>query len=322
MIQPLQLLADGDMRAKGRYDDDRCFACLSPEIFRICGIVDHHAGTRRRYTLWVCNACGSAHLGERLSSEQLEQIYPPTFYSYGVDRRRKRWVSAIERFRYYRHRFRPQCTRLLEIGSGCGEFLRTLDHVPCVIGLERASAASEAARKLGIDVRVGDVVDQTLFEPRSFDFAYLSHSFEHLDEPGAALESIHRWLTDNGELFIAVPNFAGLLPRLFRRHWYNLALPLHVSQFTPTGIRRLLKRHGFQVTNVRWNSDPLSIPMTAYFATGSMVTDMGRLVRVAMGILALLCIPLSRALDMLRLGDCIEIHAHKAGQRAEHGPYR
>jgi SAM-dependent methyltransferase len=160
-------------------------------------------------------------------------------------------------------------------------------------------------------VRVGDVEDATLFDRGAFDFAYLSHSFEHLDNPSAALTSLRHWLEDDARLFIAVPNFAGLLPSLFRPFWYNLALPLHVSQFTKRGITSLLESNGFVVERIVCNSDPVSIPMTLFFNAGGTVETLNPPSRYLLMAIAMACIPLSRALDWMGMGDCIEVHARK-----------
>ena len=291
-------------------DAQICFACSSSKMASIGNIIDHHAGTGRRYTLGVCQRCGSARLLNALSKQQLEELYPPTFYSYDVAKRRHWLLEAADRWRYDRHRFRPRFERLLEVGSGCGEFLQTIKDRGEVVGLERSPAARAKAQEAGLDVRVGDVADSAFFQAGTFDYAYLSHSFEHLDDPSAALASLREWLTTGGRLFIAVPNFAGLLPRLFSKSWYNLALPLHVSQFTPRGIRLLLEHNGFEVESIAYNSDPVSIPMTICFASGVSVLSTALLQRL-ITLLSLLCLPISRLLDSVALGDCIEIHARK-----------
>lgn len=288
-----------------------CFACGSTKLNSIDDITDYHASTQRTYALDACRSCGSARLREVLSAAELQRLYPPTFYSYDTTERRSSLSALADRFRYNRHRFRPRFSRLLEIGSGCGEFLATIKNRGEVVGLERSTAAREKAKQLGVDVRVGDVADRSLFESESFDYAYLSHSLEHLDDPAAAILSLRHWLTRNGRIFIAVPNYAGLLPRLFRKSWYNLALPLHVSQFTRRGLCHLLERHAFVVDRVAYNSDPISIPMTIGFAAGLQVRSIDRSLQRLITAMSLLCVPLSRLLDRMAIGDCIEVHAHK-----------
>jgi SAM-dependent methyltransferase len=292
--------------------EDRCFACFSTRVEHVSGFRDHHTLLERQYALVVCAGCGSARLAETLSPQEQAAVYPPTFYSYVPSADRHPLLAVLDKLRYDRHRFRPRFKSLLEVGSGCGEFLATIKNRGKVVGLERSTAARQVASGLGIDVRVGDVTDARIFGEAAFDYIYLSHSFEHLDDPAAALASMRRWLDANGKLFVAVPNYAGALPRLFPKAWYNLALPLHVSQFTPSGITMLLERNGFTVDKIRYNSDPFSIPMSVFFARSGNVASLNAYVKAIVFASALALIPVSRLLDFLRRGDCMEVYAHKS----------
>jgi SAM-dependent methyltransferase len=304
------------MKANAFASSIRCFACDSRDVVPTKKpIHDFHAGTGRQYSLNVCRSCGSGRLREELTEAELEELYPPTFYSYDVSKPQSPLLAFVYRMRYDRHRFKPTFKRLIEIGSGYGEFLATIAHRGSVVGLERSPAARIKANSIGLDVRVGDVADASLFRTGEFDYAYLSHSFEHLDDPGAALKSIATWLEDDGRLFIAVPNFGGLLPRLFQGAWYNLAVPLHVSQFTRRGITSLLENNGFVVEHIGCNSDPLSIPITLHFASGRTTKSLRRPFTILVMGFALACIPLSRALDWIGVGDCIEVRARKRPSR-------
>jgi SAM-dependent methyltransferase len=294
-----------------------CFACHAADVGQSKPVPDFHAGTERQYSLNVCRSCGSGRLREKLTEVELEEIYPPTFYSYDVSEPQNPLVAFVSRIRYDRHRFKPTFKRLLEIGSGYGEFLATIANRGSVVGLERSAAARMKAKSIGLDVRVGDVADATLFRSGEFDYAYLSHSFEHLDDATAALQSIWTWLEDDGRLFMAIPNFGGFLPRLFPSAWYNLAVPLHVSQFTRRGIVSLLERNGFIVERIGYNSDPLSIPMTLYFATGGTLRTLRRPLSLLLMALAFACIPLSRLMDLIGIGDCIEVWARKRSTRVD-----
>ena len=61
-------------------------------------------------------------------------------------------------------------------------------------------------------------------------------------------------LKENGEFKICVPVSDGLLPRLFKRHWYDLGIPIHKQIFSVRGIQALAERNGFHVKNVYFNS--------------------------------------------------------------------
>jgi SAM-dependent methyltransferase len=250
-------------------------------------------------------------LARLISDEELNALYPNDFYSYTPPPPASRWVQRAAKMLYNRHHFKPVFKRLLEIGGGRGDFIASMHAQSRAVVLEHSEAAREAAKPLGVQVVVGDVGDKTLFPAQRFDYAYLSHSFEHLPEPNAALESIHYWLEPGGRLFIAVPNSAGIVARYFGPSWYGLTTPLHVALYTPKGMRTMLARHGFDVERIAFNSDPLSIPLSAAIRSGRDIYGMSRSdFRVAQ-LVSIVAAPLSKAFDLFGWGDCMEVHAVK-----------
>jgi 2-polyprenyl-3-methyl-5-hydroxy-6-metoxy-1,4-benzoquinol methylase len=98
--------------------------------------------------------------------------------------------------------------RALELGCFEGAFTERLarlyDDLTVVEGASELIAKAQA--------RVGPKAKFVLdyferFEPSStFDAIFLLHTLEHIDNPVALLESIAKWLSPNGRLFLAVPN--------------------------------------------------------------------------------------------------------------------
>ena len=80
----------------------------------------------------------------------------------------------------------------------------------------------------------------------SLDAVTVWHVLEHLDDPGAALAEIHRWLRPRGAVLVGVPNLDSLQARLGGERWYHLDVPRHRVHFTPAGLAALLARHGFE----------------------------------------------------------------------------
>lgn len=74
----------------------------------------------------------------------------------------------------------------------------------------------------------------------------LFHVLEHLDEPGATLDMLARWLPPDGWLVIEVPDL---------EDWSRLGLQYvhvsHRSYFTSRTLTALLARHGFRVHAVQ-----------------------------------------------------------------------
>lgn len=288
---------------------NRCFACESTNLKRISNVRDVHAGTSRAYDLQRCRACGSTRMEHIPSEEEFSRLYPDDYYSYVEPHDRLAFLKRLLGAIYRRHRYIPEFTSLLEIGPGRGEFLQKLSGRGNVVGLERSEAAHNAAAKVGVNVVVGDVANTAAFSSGAFDTIYSNHAFEHLPDPNAALRSIRTWLRPGGELFIGVPNIAGAVPRIFRKNWFYLGPPLHITNATPAGMHALLERHGFRLVRVVYNSDPISIPMSVFIAMGGRVDRVPVAAKLLIGLATFASYPITKLLDLFRAGDCIEIHA-------------
>jgi len=96
-----------------------------------------------------------------------------------------------------------------------------------------------------------------------FDAVICSHILEHLESPGETLEELNRVMKNESLLIVGVP--IGLLPGiLWRRHitpLYNarkrkkeaLRRFEHVSFFSLTELKKLLKKYGFRTEEARGN---------------------------------------------------------------------
>ncbi len=242
----------------------------------LSAIPDANAGTQKSYDYYRCRVCGTTRIASLLSAQELERIYPADFYSYVPQVSSNKIFSALNLWVYDRHRFRPQFERMLEIGSGRGDFIARTGWQDRAVGLERSQAAHVAGKDIGVNVVVGDVEDSDLFSEACFDYVYANHAFEHLNDPDAALRSVHKWLKPQGRIFLGLPNISSLAARLFGRYWYHFAAPLHVALYTPRGIRLMLERSGFEVERIAYNSDPLSVPMSCFIAAGRYPAHMRR----------------------------------------------
>jgi 2-polyprenyl-3-methyl-5-hydroxy-6-metoxy-1,4-benzoquinol methylase len=122
-------------------------------------------------------------------------------YDFDFDVMHRFKICAFEPF------FRPG--RLLELGSHEGSFTELLlpyfDDITC---LEASPVAIERARqRLGDRVTfVHGLIESAPIAGR-YDAVVMTHVLEHVDDPVGVLRRInHEWLSDNGRLFVVVPN--------------------------------------------------------------------------------------------------------------------
>lgn len=159
--------------------------------------------------------------------------------------------------------------RLLDVGCAGGRFLgRARAAGYDVAGVEpNPRMAAHAHAELELDVREGTVEDVArLFGSGAFDVIHLADVLEHLPDLHGSVARIREALKPGGILMLQQPVtynrsiFNALL-------WVNMHLkidpyspypPLHVWEFTPRSLRRLLESSGFEIARLRtFESGPL-----------------------------------------------------------------
>lgn len=135
--------------------------------------------------------------------------------------------------------------RALELGCAVGRFLGILrDAGWQAEGLEPASIPVAEATRRGFRVHQG-TLEPGRFPEDTFDAVYAWMVLEHLHDPAGTLREVKKILKPDGWLIFSVPNWGCWEPKLLGRYWYSLELPLHLHQFTPRILRRMLAETGF-----------------------------------------------------------------------------
>lgn len=192
----------------------------------------------------VCD-CGLCQTMPRMNAESLARFYHDFYHRFhgrtGVDasylgksrRMAERRITAITPLL-------PGPAKILEIGSGAGQFLvvakERSDWQACGIEPGQQSAAACAAQ--GLDVRDA-TVDTAEFPAASFDAIVSFHVLEHLPSPSRFFEKAVRWLRPGGMLWVEVPNLTcpgGRLDTFFQ-------LP-HLYSFTAASLRNYFRKFG------------------------------------------------------------------------------
>ncbi|MBN2464183.1 class I SAM-dependent methyltransferase [candidate division WOR-3 bacterium] len=161
-----------------------------------------------------------------------------------------------------------QSGRLLDVGTGTGQFLAVARRHFEVHGTEVSSSGVKIARdRYGLSVFQGEL-GSTDFGC-TFDVVTLFHVLEHVPSPSSTVGRCRELMSDEGILLIAVPNDIYRLRSVARQvlagagigryrcpkfHGVSrIALngsqqEIHLSHFTPAVLRHLLSRHGLSVS--------------------------------------------------------------------------
>lgn len=131
-----------------------------------------------------------------------------------------------------------------------------------VLGIEPSPAGAVRAREdHGLEVMGLPVLEVDL-GPSRFDLITFWHVLEHIDDPAAYLRHVARWLAPGGRILIAVPNFAGIEARWFKRRWAFLDIPRHLYQFTRRGLSQIATQASMRVVRDDLRLAEYSFPIT------------------------------------------------------------
>ena len=152
-------------------------------------------------------------------------------------------MTAVQR---QRHQGTVTGMKILDYGGGVGGFVRYLNDRGFDAELHDEGYGLEFAASHGVKVRrsLDDVTEL-------YDVVIAVEVLEHIKDPHAALETIHRVMKPGGLFLFTTGNLA--------RHrgevatWFYARHPeVHISFFTPDSFRRLSERHGLRPLQVRF----------------------------------------------------------------------
>ncbi len=223
----------------------------------LCGEVAHEAlGANDALQIVRCRGCGLVFVNPQPMEAALREYYSAQdlmdqdgWSSYF--RHRPEQIQALwqGRFEDVRRRQNGPGVRLLDVGSGYGDFLYQARQAGWQVrGFEFSPAVAEICRKkYGMAVEVGEIFDLRVPD-NSFDVVAMWHVLEHLRDPLAVLERCHELLAPGGLLAIEVPNLNFLVRKSYR---YPLSLTLHLYHFSPATLSAVVRKAGFEVRECR-----------------------------------------------------------------------
>jgi SAM-dependent methyltransferase len=197
---------------------------------------------------WIrCDGCSHVFVDGYLSDAALELLFADAHASQtpGYDVGYARGVAAkiVEDVSRLRARLGG---RWLDVGFGDGSLLTTADEFGYdVVGLDLRASSVERMRDLGFAAHRTALTDFAM-EGR-FDVVSMADVIEHMPFPKPALARAHDLLTDDGLLFVSMPNMDAFVWRDLddtRKNPYWAEIE-HVHNFGRKRLYALLEEMGF-----------------------------------------------------------------------------
>lgn len=235
-----------------------------PAVVAACPVC---AGTRFRPTFQAvghrferCRDCGFGRMADAMEPAGLHGFYAADTAS--AKSAEQDHVANLERFARILaaiERHRPP-GRLLDIGCSIGTSLLVARQRGWqAIGLELSlPAAEQGRRQWGLDIRTETLADAG-FAAGSFDAVLMHHTLEHVPGPDRLLAQVHAVLAPGGVMYQSLPNHGSLKAWLLGRHFGYGVTDEHLSHFSKSTLRRLVRRIGFHVLAVQtwsYRQDP------------------------------------------------------------------
>jgi len=231
---------------------ERCPLCQSVEHRTF----EHAQDDDHTLTYQLCESCGMVFQSPRLSDGELEDFYQSEYRRLvqgdeGPSEKDLRIQTGRARnLMVFAQRHMKEVRAHLDIGSSAGMLLRTFQRAyGCLsVGIEPGDAYRGYSQELGLQV-ASDIEHLDQNQVGSFDLVTMAHVLEHLSDPVAYLNRLRKeWITQSGHLLVEVPNLYG-----------HSSLELaHLLAFSPTTLRLVLERAGYQVLTLEAHGRPRS----------------------------------------------------------------
>lgn len=259
----------------------RCHYCHSTEHQTFLA-TERMLGLGGEFTYATCTACGSVQLVT--IPKDHGPYYPSDYYSLGRLQPSGTLRNFLKKIRmraflatghsffaprfggYWLKKLRPKLTdRIADVGCGNGQLLYEL-HVSGFVEGHGFDPYLEKTEQIasGLKLWKQELAQTDL----KFDVVMLHHSFEHLADPEAVLNTCFDRLNPGGRLLVRCPVTDAEQWKTKQALWVQLDAPRHLSIPSTHGFMLAAKRAGFVLQEILFDSTGFQFWGTALYEKG------------------------------------------------------
>lgn len=237
----------------------QCPVCKSSSIQTAFSAKDHTV-SKDMFAVWHCNECRARFTQDIPGQEDIGAYYASENYISHSDTQkgivnklyhlvRKRTLAS--KVSMIKKETGKELGNILDVGCGTGAFLHSMQQAGWkTTGLEPDETARAKARSL---YNIETLSSNKIYDlsHNSYDAITMWHVLEHVHQLHEYVEQLKNLLTENGCLFIAVPNYTSYDTKVYKENWAAYDVPRHLYHFSPQSMKTLMNLHGLKVKKIK-----------------------------------------------------------------------
>jgi 2-polyprenyl-3-methyl-5-hydroxy-6-metoxy-1,4-benzoquinol methylase len=243
----------------------------------LCGADDAETlferGVAQHNRIVKCRRCGLMYSNPRIrpADQELVKDYDPDLTRNAEEYDPSRFDKERMQVRDYADtrkelaRLYPDRGKLIELGCGMGFLLKAFAEDGWdVTGIEPDRGFCEyIEQKQGLKA-LPAILEDSGIPDNSVDVVVFLHVIEHVPDPLATLQAIHRVLKPGGHLVLETPRYDSLMFRMLGKRERSLSCDGHIYFFTTDTLKKLSEKAGFTTRQWRYVGRSLSLDRLAW----------------------------------------------------------
>lgn len=209
-------------------------------------ICEDHAASGESFALVQCKKCSLVITNPRPDQDHIGKYYQHNDYISHTNKannpvnwiyKKVRSITLAQKTSLVKSHTDQK--RILDFGCGTGLFLHHLQNQGFIpTGFEPSPQARTMAENLtGLPIlnQLGHL------EQKTFDIITAWHVIEHVHDLKLTLKTLRKSLSEDGVIFIALPNHESYDAKHYGSHWAAYDVPRHLFHFNQTAFKKFAK---------------------------------------------------------------------------------